>query len=248
MILLSDETTASANLTANSVNINYPTTNILDNRLTRQFRTVDAITTAEIVWDAGAAVTVDSIGLNNHNISSGVTTLKIQGNATDAWGAPTIDETLTWSSGIITKQFTGDTLRYWRLQIIDAGNTDTYISLGRVGLYDSFTLPDISPSVGHTRQSNSLKTIAVSGSAYLDKRYFNSIHSVRFPKVSHAEKANIITQFETIDIGVPFFCTFDETELDFDTVYVTFDQDSLSFNLLINSDFYESSFSLREAF
>ena len=245
MILLSNETTKDATLTANSAIINYPVTNVLDSRLSRIFKT-SSNTTATIVFDVGSAVTVTSVAIANHNISSGVTTLKVQGNATDAWGAPSVDETLTYSSGIITKQFTGGSYRYWRINIVDAGNSDGYISLGRVGLYDSFTLPDISPSVGHTRNSNSVKSISVSGQSYLDKRYFNSIYSVRFPKLSHTEKENLISQFETIDIGEPFFCRFDETELDFDTVYVTFDQDSLSFNLLINSDYYESSFSLTE--
>ena len=247
MILLADETTKSATLIPNSENINYPSTNILDSRLSRVFRTVAATTTATIVFDAGAAITVDSIAIGNHNISSGVTTFKIQGNATDAWGGPpSVDETLTWSAGVVTKQFTGGSFRYWRLHIIDAGNTDTFIELGRVFLADSFTTPDISPSVGHSRNSNSIKSVSVSGQSYMDSRYFASLISVRFPKISHAEKANMITQLETIDIGQPFFVTFDETELDLGTIYVTIDGSGLNFNLLINSDFYESNISFLE--
>lgn len=246
MILLADETTKDATLTPNSENINYPATNILDSRLSRVFRTVAATTTATIVFDAGAAITVDSIAIANHNISSGVTTFKIQGNATDAWGGPSVDETLTWAAGIVTKRFTGGSYRYWRIHIIDAGNTDTYIELGRVFLADMFTTPDISPSVGHSRNSASIKSVSVSGQSYGDSRYFSSLISVRFPKISHAEKANLITQFETIDIGQPFFVTFDETELDLGTIYCTIDGAGLNFNLLINSDFYESNISLIE--
>lgn len=247
MVIKANETTSDATLTPNSENVNYPATNILDSRRTRLFKTVAATTTATIVFDAGAAVTVDSISIDNHNISSGVTTFKIQGNATDAWGGPSVDETLVWAAGIVTKSFTGGSFRYWRLHIIDAGNTDTFISLGRVMLTNEFTMPDISPSVGHSRNSHSIKSISVNGSAYQDSRYFGSLISVRFPKISHAEKANMISQLEIIDIGQPMFVTFDETELDLGTIYCTIDGTGFNFNLLINSDFYESNISLLEA-
>lgn len=246
MILKINETAKDSILTPNSNNINYPVTNIVDSRRTRLFRTVAATTTAEIVFDAGAAINVTSVVIDNHNISSGVTTLKLQGNATDAWGGPSVDETLVWSAGIIKKDITQASYRYWRIQIIDAGNTDTFIELGRVWIGDQFATPYISPTVGHSRNSNSVKTQSQSGQSYMDSRYFNSSISVRWPYVSHAEKANLITQFEISDIGIPFYVTFDETEIELDTLYVTIDQDSLNFNLLINPNYYESAVSLLE--
>lgn len=245
MILLANETTADATLTPNSVDINYPVSNILDSRLSRIFKT-DSSTTCTIVFDAGSAVTVTAVAIANHNISSGVTTLKIQGNATDAWGAPSVDETLTHSSGVITKTFTGGSYRYWRLHIVDAGNSGGYISLGRVGLYNRFATPDISPVIGHSRNSQSVKSISVSGQSYMDTRYFNSSISVKFPAMTATEKANLITQFETIDIGEPFFVTFDESNISLGTVYCTIDQNSINFNLLANPEYWEGAISFME--
>lgn len=245
MIIKANETLKDAALSANSTDINYPLSNLLNSLLTKSYRT-DSNTTATIVFDAGSAVTVNSIDIANHNISSGVTTFKIQGNATDAWGAPSVDETVTWASGVINKDFTGGSYRYWRLHIIDAGNSDGYIKLGRVFGSDNFTMPGLNPTFSHKRMSNSLKTTTVSGQSYQDVRYFNSIISVRLSKITHAQKADIITEFETIDIGKPFFITFDETSLDIGTLYVTFDSDAYNFNILRNASFYETSMSFVE--
>ena len=244
MILMANETCKDASLTANSATVNYPATNVLDSRLSRIFKT-DASTTATIVFDALTAVKVDSVVIANHNMVTGGT-FKVQGNATDSWGAPTVDETITFASGNMTKQFTGGTLRYWRISIVNATNPDGFISIGRVWLGDGFTMPSISPTVGHSRSSASVKSISVSGQSYMDARYFSSNISVKIPAVTATEKANLISQFETIDIGVPFFVTFDESNISLGTIYVTWDGDSLNFNLLNNPLYWETALSLQE--
>jgi len=245
MKLMANETCKDATVTANSATVNYPVTNVLDSRLSRIFKT-DASTTATILFDAGSAVKVAAVTIANHNMVTGGT-YKVQGNATNVWTSPTVDETITFASGNMTKQFTGGTLRYWRISIVNATNPDGFISIGRIWLGDSYTMPDISPVVGHTVNSNSLKSISVSGQSYLDKRYYSSVYSVKFRKFTQAVKAEIIAQFKLIDIGVPFFITFDEPKLDFGTVYVTIDIDSMNFNILrtINRD-YETALSFVE--
>ena len=90
MIIAAKETLKDATLTVNSILVNYPVTNILDSRLSRIAKT-DTNTTMTIVFDAGSSVTVDSISLANHNISNAAA-IKFQGNATDAWGSPSVDE------------------------------------------------------------------------------------------------------------------------------------------------------------
>ena len=80
----------------------------------------------------------------------------------------------------------------------------------------------------------------------MDGRYFAEKIAVKFRKVTHTEKANMITQFETIDVGIPFFVTFNESVLDLGTIYVTWDGDGLNFNLLRNSSYYETNISLQE--
>lgn len=246
MILKSNETTKDSILTPNSENVNYPATNILDSRLSRHFRTVAATTTATIVFDAGSAVTVDSISIANHNISSGVSTFKIQGNATDAWGAPSVDEDLTRVAGIITKSFTGGSYRYWRLHIIDAGNTDTYIKLGRVYLADSYTTPDVGRLVGPSTIDHSVKSKSIVGGSYGDLRYQNLVISGKYPKVTPTQRNELNEQNEYNTYTTPFFITYDETQVDFGTMYVTRNSNSLNFNLLADATNYEASWSYEE--
>ncbi len=246
MIWLANETTKNSTLTTNSINIFNPVSDILDSRLSRVYKTEATTTTAEIVYNAGSAVTVTAAAIANHNITSSVTTLKIQGNATDVWTSPSVDETLTWSAGIISKTFTGGSYQYWRIQIIDATNPDTYIKIGRAWLGESFSTPELSPSLTHSRVSASLKSRSVAGQSYQDKRYFYSTVDVSYPAVTHTEKASIITQFEIVDTGTPFFVLFNETCIDLTILYATIEQDSFSFELLGNTDYYTVGLGLTE--
>ena len=245
MRLKTDETCKDANITANSSTLNYPVSNVVDSRLSTIFKT-DSSTTATIVFDCAAAVNVTSIIIANHNISSGVTTLKLQGNATDSWGTPSVDETLTWASGHIIKDITQASYRYWRIQIIDAGNSDGFISIGRAWIGDLYQAPDIAPAINHNRNSESVKSISASGQGYQDTRYKYSIVTATWPKLTHTEKAEIFAIFDAIDIGTPFFVTFEETQSDIGTLYVTLDNDSINMSLLSNVNYYTAGINFRQ--
>lgn len=81
---------------------------------------------------------VDCVSIQAHNLTSSAT-VTFEGNASDSWGSPTVDETLTVATDSdgsvidrITHYFTQATLRYWRVTIDDPTNPDTYIQIGRV--------------------------------------------------------------------------------------------------------------------
>jgi len=246
MILMTNETTKDSALTANSNNINYPVVNLLNSKLSRLFRTSSS-TTATVVYDAGAAISVDCVNIANHNISSSVTTLKLQGNASDSWGAPSVDETLTYSTGIITKQFTGGSYRYWRIHIVDATNSDGYIQIGRAWIGQAYDAPDIGTSITHDKISTSVKSKTISGQTELDIRYKYETVNASFPAVTHAQKLAIFdTSFEQTDIGIPFFVTFDETGSDLGTLYVTLSGNGYSATLLVNPAYYSISIEMEE--
>ncbi len=247
MILKANETLLDAALSANSENINYPLTNLFDYRLSRKYRTDAGTTTATIVFDAGAAITVNSIDIAGHNISSGVSTLKFQGNASDSWGAPSVDETLTYAAGVINKDFTGGSYRYWRLHIIDAGNTDTYIEIGRAYGSNSYSTPIISWEVSHSHQSGTVKTRAPVGVTYGDIRIKEELISVKWPKILTAtDKPALITAFDQVDISKPFFVTFDDSVSLLGTLYVTIDGNGLHFVYYRNAVYSRAAISFIE--
>lgn len=247
MILKASETLLDAALSANSENINYPLVNLFDSRLSRYFRTDSGTTTATIVFDAGAAITVNSIDIAGHNISSGVSTLKFQGNATDAWGGPSVDETLTWVAGVINKDFTGGSYRYWRLHIIDAGNSDTFIKLGRVYGSNAYSTPIISYEVSHSYQSGTKKTRTPVGVTYGDIRIKENLVSVKWPKIlTVTDKPALITAFDSVDISKPFFVTFDDSVSGLGTLYITIDGNGLHFVYYRNAVYSKAAISFIE--
>jgi hypothetical protein len=171
-------------------------------------------------------------------------TITLRANDVDSFGTGSpVDESISYDgSDILTHTFTKASYQYWRLSV----NSGNVIDIGRPYLGESFSTVGIGTRISDTRESNSVKSISVSGQSYLDERYINILVSVRFPKLTHTQKADLIEQFESIDIGKPFFVTFNETCTDLTTLYVTLDQSSLSFNLLANPTYYESSMSFIE--
>ena len=169
--------------------------------------------------------------------------ITLRANDVDSYGSGSpVDETVTWTKDITLHTFTKASYMYWRLAIASANVVD----IGRIYLGESFTTPSISPLVGDFHKSHSKKITSRAGQSYMDGRYFAEKTAVKFRKVTHTEKADMIEQFETIDIGIPFFVTFNESVLDLGTIYVTWDGDGLNFNLLRNSSYYETNISLQE--
>jgi hypothetical protein len=245
MILLTNETTKDASLTVDSAIINYPPTNILDSRLSRIYRT-NATTTAEIVYSMTSAITVNAIAIANHNITSSATAIKIQGNASDVWTSPSFSQDITWDSDIMTATFTDQSYQYWRLQIIDATNPDSYLEMGRVWIGESFQSPGISPTLTHDKVSASIKSKSTGGQTYQDGRYFYHVVNTTYPAVTHAEKAEIFQQFEYTDVGIPYFTIFDEDCIDLDVLYCTQVEDTIRATLLNNKDYYTIGYTIEE--
>ncbi len=246
MILKAIETCKDATLTTNSINIFNSVDNILDSRLSRVYKTEAGITTAEIVFNCGSAVAVSGVAIANHNITSSVTTLKLQGNATDVWTSPSVDETLTWDSGIITKNITEASYQYWRIQIIDATNPDTYIKLGRVWIGESYRTAGNQVMIPHDRKSASLKTRSIAGQSYTDRRYQYSLVSTKWPLLTEEQNNKVLSIFESVDVGTPFFVTFDKAGSILGTLYVTIDEDGLKSTPLGNRNLYTMGMDFRQ--
>jgi hypothetical protein len=245
MVIMSNETLKDSVLTQNSENINFSRGNILISSLKRVTRTLAGTTTLTIVFDAGVPVTVNSINLANHNISSGVTTLEFQGNATDSWGAPSVDETLTRVAGIISKQFTGGSFRYWRINIIDAGNTDTFIQLGRVSGCDALTPPSIAPEVSRSYKSDTVKVRSNAGNSFGNIYPKYRTISIQWKKLTVAEVAELEAFFDQVDSSIPFFVFFDETDINI-VMYVTIDGDGIHTAYLRKSTFQKGAIAFIE--
>lgn len=129
-----------ASISASSEASGLPATNVTQIWKSRVWRATGC-SSEWLKFDFGAAAAVRAFALVGHNLTAAAT-IKIQANATDVWTAPSIDVTLTYHADNLVYLWTADqSYRFWRLSIIDAGNPDGYVQVGRIFLGQTAT-PD----------------------------------------------------------------------------------------------------------
>lgn len=120
-------------ITASSEAVGFPATNTQHRWKTFCWRaTGDAAEWIKI--NLGAAQNIKAFIIENHNFT-GAATLKIQGNAADAWGAPAVDVTIPITAGTIVYFWdTNQNFQWWRISIADGANPDACVKIGRIFL------------------------------------------------------------------------------------------------------------------
>lgn len=117
----------------------YPATNLVDLNPAKPAKLTT--TTGSFVFAFPAPVNVDLVALIHHNLDEGLE-VRIQGNAANVWGAPTLDELIVIppyrSDGFPINPFTdltgivGRTFEFWRLEIV--GVNSVPVQIGEVWL------------------------------------------------------------------------------------------------------------------
>jgi hypothetical protein len=131
MIFLYNNLLDSAILTASSEASGFPASNLKNPFRTKTWKTAGATAgTAQLVINHGSAKAVDAIALTGYpDWLAAPGTLVVEFNATDAWGAPSATETLTWvapttpggnKATIIKKLAATRTYQYNRLSVVNA--------------------------------------------------------------------------------------------------------------------------------
>jgi hypothetical protein len=113
LLLSASAVTVSSEATA------YPKANLYNFRKGKYFQFNDAGEspfTHTIVFTTGGNSNVDFVALLGHNIAAAAT-IKFQGNDTDSWGSPSLDETITYRAEDMYKKFTEVSHVYWRVAI-----------------------------------------------------------------------------------------------------------------------------------
>lgn len=232
MRILWDDAVATATLTASTEASNLPVENVQDSRLSQPWRT-SALSDQTILIDAGSGNTInpDMVAVAGHNLTDGCT-LKIQGNATDSWGSPTVDETVTHRDDVIVHFFTGSALRYWRLYIDDDSNGDGYIQLGRVMLGAALDMPPVEPGVNLPRVTTSTVTESITGQAYGDRGLVRRVPGFQFPIITEAERQVIMEMWAAVENAEPVVLVVWEDSLTVEgPVYCRLDQDEIPWEL-----------------
>jgi len=245
MIFAWDNLLDAATLTESSQDNNYPAENTQNSQLARVWKTT-GVTSENIVIDLLSAASVTFAAVLGHNLTSSAT-LKIQGNATNAWGAPTVDETITIAD-LAFKSFTGASLRYWRFTFADATNTDGYLKVGRL-----YVGPKLTPAAAHhvgfteARFDTSETFLSVSGQVFGDIGVEGRLYDYSLPILTNTEKGYFTTMYATTKKVKPFIVVPDTANpTTYKPIYCVF-VDPPSFTHIFNLN-WTGSMQLREVF
>jgi len=221
---------SSYTVSSNSEETDYPASNLREYQLARHYRaTGDTSEWVKIDGGSSEAITASIAFIAGHNITSGATTIKIQGNDTDSWGSPTVDQSFTHDAGVMWKAFTEDSLRYWRFLVEDASNPDTYIKMGRVGLGTYLDMTNW-PKAQFPRRTVDTSTIRRSptGQLYGDKRITYKEYEFDFPIITDTERQNLETMWEAVQKVKPILFIADPSGTTIDPLYCTISEFELT--------------------
>jgi hypothetical protein len=159
--------------------------------------------------DLVTAASVQAGIVVNHNAGAGGT-FTLQGNATDAWGTPTVNQALAGDANIRIAFIATQTLRYWRLVVNDCGNALGYSEVG-IFFAGPYTQPSISYAVGMSKTWEELSGLATtpSGAHWQDERPRRPVWSIAWSEVPEADRATLAAAFALVPRGKCFFFAFD---------------------------------------
>lgn len=165
----------------------------------------------------------------NHNSGTGGT-YTLQGNATDAWTAPTVSQVLSGDAAIRIAYISTQTLRYWRLVIDDSGNTLGY---GEVGIWFAGpyteTVRGYAEGWGKAPRSLNVVSAATSGAHFVDVKAERPIWTpLEWRAQTAAQRDALMSAFALVSPGLCFFFAFDAVDAPTSTEYV-FLEESASF-------------------
>lgn len=212
MRILYDNKIDSYTLVATSEAPNYPASNIVNIQLSRVWRSaaVDVAQTIDIDAGAGNTITATGVAIAAHNLTSGAT-VSVVASANSDYSAPSTNASVTYSSGIMTKFFTSDAKRYWRISFTDTTNPDGYIEVGRafLGTYLQ-VVSTFGMEFPEEREDTSQRFISAGGQVFGDEGVISRIHSLTFPEWAAAMRLSIISMYETVKKTKPVFVLLDE--------------------------------------
>lgn len=202
-------------ITPTTENADYLAANLQDSRLSRVTRTT-ALSSQAWKIDAGVGNTImaDAAAILAHNITSGAATIKIQANATDSWGSPSVDESFTHDAGVMVEFFTGGSYRFWRFIITDASNPDGYIEIGRLFLSDHYAFEEL-PESGFIQRviDTTVKDYSQSGQVYTDVGITYEIYEIPPGLIEDTTRQSLISNLANVGRHTPFVLVPDEDNL-----------------------------------
>lgn len=208
-------------ITAGSEASDLPASNVQHPHRGKVYRTGTAAAAEWVKFNLGTAQAVQCVILLDHTLTSGDSTIRLQGNATDSWGSPSVDETLTFNAGTLAKFLSAaQTYQWWRI-IFTKASAGVTRDIGRIFLgpfiecTKSFRYgsPEILP-VDLSEADRSL-----GGQTFSDiKPTYDEIKG-EFYWIDDAQGTELKALADSVGTHTPFFLSIDPTNKPYDLLY-----------------------------
>lgn len=170
--------------------------------------------------DLGSALACQAGIVINHNAGAGGT-FTHQGNATDAWAAPTINQTLAGNADIRIAFFGSSSQRWWRLLISDVQNSAGYSEVG-IWFSGPYTTPSVNYSIDHGYEFQELSSqeFAPGGAGFQDRRARRQAWKLSWIDLQDADRLILEAVGVACPAGTCLFFAFDGLNSPLGTQYV----------------------------
>jgi len=196
-------------ITASSEDSDFPVTNIRHRWHTRAWRST-GVSSEWVKCDLASAQDIRVFVFKYHNLTSSAT-LKIQANSSDSWSSPPVDQTLVYgtdwndSHGVYFWD-TNQSYRWWRFTLADSGNSDGYLSIGRIFLGDFFEPTYNFTDAHRVRYTDpSTKMYSSGGQVSVASKPHFRFWEYNFALVKSPDERTFETIFDAVGQSVPYF-------------------------------------------
>lgn len=206
-------------ITASSEVSTLPGENVAHEFRERPWRTGASSAAENIVFDLGSAQAVTAIILLDHTLTSGDSSIILEGNTADSWGAPAYTTTLTYAADIISKTFASQTYRYWRLKFTKSASSQVR-DIGRIYL-GTYVETDEDPDydgLDVTEDDNGRTQTTTGGQEYTERQDSFRIVKVNFTHISQTMKDALTTYARAVRQSLSHFVQV-ATVSPFDSIY-----------------------------
>jgi len=212
--------------------------------------------TGWIVMDLGSSLPVTDFIVAGNNVTSGYTTLLLEGNDTDEWSSPSTSKNLDlYANGHFGTSGIDSTHRYWRVTVTD--NTVTNVQLGWMIMTSRLQLPGIDKRTDLEYYSNTDKKLSISRQLYADTNEVYFKGAFTFPMIydynyeiggkTICTREDILEFWYTNKGAIPFIMIVWENDLDKFPPVVGFIPDKkLKFRTDSEMGYYSMGFSFEE--
>lgn len=147
--------------------------------------------------------------------------LKIQGNATNVWSAPSVDVTVSLDTTFDAATYfwsASQSYRYWRVKVVDPANTNLYVELSKIFLGKATQLASAIQKNGWSwsEEDQSKLERTAYGHVYADIYPIRKELSVGFPPLTYVDLKTMNNIFRQVGRTTPILVSLDPTEEAYD--------------------------------